>query len=142
METANLKIPASFDRLLLAFANLESYGIETRTIRGTDPRTELICLRASIREAFPAGTASCVFILVGDLGCFDSEGNLQRPIPLHHSGTDVTSALAAALADVGLAVLAHRGPNTVEVTDLEPSGNQRGAGPDPLQLTSPTSRQR
>ena len=114
METVNeLHMPVAFDRLLLAFANLESYGIDTRILPGTDPREELDRLQTSIRGRFPMGTASCTFILIRDVDRFDAEGALRSPLPLHHSGPDVIGAIEAALALVGFAVSSHRGANTV-----------------------------
>ncbi len=110
--------PVSFDRLLLAFANLESYGIDTRILPGTNPDRELTLLRASIFEAFPDGTASCVFLLKRDISCFGCTGTLRRPVHLHHSGADVTKAIGAALAEVGLGIAERPGPHTVTVVDV------------------------
>lgn len=111
-------IPASFDRLLLAFTKLESYGIETRIIPGTDSAFELARLRDSIRQKFPLGTASCVFLLRRDIDCFDSAGDLRRPVPLHHSGDDVIKAMKSAFREVDLSVVGHLGPSTASIADL------------------------
>jgi len=115
-------MPASFDRLLLAFANLESYGIATRIVPGMNPETERCQLQASIRAVYPAGTGSCVFLMNSDINCFDGAGDLRRPVPLHHSGPDTVRAAGAALADCGLDFAGEIGPNTIRVADLSPPG--------------------
>lgn len=111
--------PVAFDRLLLAFSNLESYGIEARITRGSDPALELERLKNSIRERYPAGSASCIFTTFAGIECFDSTGELRSPLAVHHSGPDVARAAKAAFGEFGLGVVEDSHPSTLQVIDLE-----------------------
>ena len=91
------------DALLLAFTELESYGIATRAdARGTadDVRTGLA---RELAERAPFGLGSYAFWLHADAHRFADDG---IP-PLHTSGAEVDRALALALDHQGLARQPH-----------------------------------
>ena len=89
----------SRDALLLAFVELESYGIAVRAnARGTEDEVRADLAR-ELAERAPFGTGSYVFWLHSDAHRFAGDG---LP-PLHTSGAEVDRALAAVLHHQGLA---------------------------------------
>ena len=90
------------DRLLLAFADLSSYGILAREACGSDPAETGRALAAQRAEDAPQGLGSYVFWSGRDESRFDPEGRLSSPLPLHTSGQEVVPAVRAALARFGL----------------------------------------
>jgi anti-anti-sigma factor len=94
------------DRLLLAFANLNSYGI---TARPHEPGSvETVHRRVAIwrRMEHPHGLDSYVFWLAADDTRFCSDGNLPAGVqlPLHCGSENVVPAVTAACADVSIEI--------------------------------------
>ena len=91
------------DALLLAFTELESYGIAMRAdARGTADEVRADLAR-ELAERAPFGLGSYVFWLHADAHHFAGDG---LP-PLHTSGAEVDRALTAALDHQGLALQPH-----------------------------------
>lgn len=88
------------DALLLALAELESYGIATRASAAGSEREVRADLAAGLARTAPHGLGSYVFWLRSDAHRFACGG---IP-PLHTSGPEVDLAVAAALDHQGLAV--------------------------------------
>lgn len=89
----------SRDALLLTFAELESYGIATRTAAPGTAAQVRADLAAEVARRAPFGTGSYVFWLRSDAHRF-ADGGIP---PLHTSAPEVDLALAAALDHQGLA---------------------------------------
>lgn len=121
-QATRLHKPSALDRLLLAFANLRSYGIETRIVDGTDPDAELDRIGDEICERHPGATGCRVIIMESDLGCFDASGRMKSSPVIHLAGIGVLRATRAALADVDLGVLALDDESHVLVSDLLSTG--------------------
>jgi hypothetical protein len=94
------------DRLLLAFANLASYGIAARDAYGDNAAEAHAAVAANLRLRHPHGLGAYVFWTLTDDARFDAYGNLTRELPLHTGGEGTAEAVrtAAALAGVELAV--------------------------------------
>lgn len=91
------------DVLLLAFANLASYGIAAHPALGGDARRARTALRAAILARYPHAIGSYIFWTADREACFAADGTLRTPLVLHHSGPEVARAAQAALKSVGLA---------------------------------------
>lgn len=91
------------DLLLLAFANLASYGIAAHPALGADARCVRATLRAEILAHDPQAIGSYIFWTADREACFAADGTLRTPLVLHHSGPEVARAAHAALTSVGLA---------------------------------------
>jgi hypothetical protein len=93
------------DRLLLAFANLASYGIAARDAYGENATEAHAAVAADLRLRFPHSLGAYVFWTRTDDAAFDAYGNLTRELPLHTGGEATPQAVrtAAALAGVELA---------------------------------------
>jgi len=93
------------DRLLLAFANLASYGIAARDAYGDTATEAHAAVAADLRLRFPHSLGAYVFWTQTDDAAFDGDGNLTRELPLHTGGDGTPDAVrtAAALAGVELA---------------------------------------
>lgn len=113
------QLPSTRDRLLLAFANLASYGIAAHPALASDSLTTRIALHAEILARHPRATGSYIFWTAQDDQAFGPDGELRQPLTLHHSGADVARATDAALAAVGLSTDGglRRSTSTVAVGD-------------------------
>jgi len=120
-------LPSTRDRLLLAFADLASYGIEAHPALGTDPDTTRMHLRDAILAQYPQATGSYIFWTTPDDHAFDHNGELRHPLTLHHSGAEVARATHASLAQVGLRATAAEPPATLSIP---PHPNQACTSPD------------
>jgi hypothetical protein len=88
------------DALLLAFAEMEAYGV--LSVAGATGTTAEVRaeLAAGLRRVAPGGMGSFAFWLTADEHLFRGGGGP----PVHTSGPDVDAALAAALAHQGYAL--------------------------------------
>jgi hypothetical protein len=99
--------PSDRDRLLLAFANLASYGIATRDAYGDSATEAHAAVAADLRLRHPHGLAAYVFwTATDDARSFDEYGRLTDELPLHVGGKGTAEAVrtAVALAGVELAI--------------------------------------
>ena len=87
---------ASRDRLLLAFAELEMYGIAAHDAAPAEPERVRERISAQLRAEAPHGLGSYVF----RAGADEAGGE----VPLHTSGAEVDRAVTAACAHQGLTV--------------------------------------
>jgi hypothetical protein len=99
------------DRLLLAFTELEMYGIDAQEAVDAEPARARAVTAARLRVHAPYGLGSYVFWVQAD-GCL-----LDDPagLPLYTSGPEVDRALVAALAHHGLAARPGPGPGVLLV---------------------------
>ena len=86
------------DRLLLAFAELEMYGIAARDAVDAEPDRTRARLSVQLRARAPHALGSYVFWVRAD------EAGAVARLPLHTSGAEVDRAVAAACAHHGLTV--------------------------------------
>jgi hypothetical protein len=93
------------DRLLLAFANLASYGIAARPAMAGDAAG----LAAELRARHPRGLGSYVFWRGDDDTSFDPTGRLIAALTLHCSGDETLMAARAACRQAGVDIV-HTGP--------------------------------
>ena len=105
--SANAVILSSRDRLLLAFANLQSYGIAAKACLDQTAETAHEDLWVELKATFPHGLGSYVFWLAGDEVLFSSSGDLMdgTELPLHYSTEDVVPGVIAACGDVDIEVV-------------------------------------
>ena len=79
--------PSDRDRLLLAFANLASYGIATRDAYGEHATEAHAAVAADLRLRHPHGLGAYVFwTATDDAASFDEYGRLIDELPLHIGG--------------------------------------------------------
>ena len=79
--------PSDRDRLLLAFANLASYGIATRDAYGEHATEAHAAIAADLRLRHPHGLGAYVFWTApDDARSFDEYGRLIDELPLHIGG--------------------------------------------------------
>ena len=91
------------DRLLLAFANLASYGIATRDAYGEHATEAHAAIAADLRLRHPNGLGAYVFWTApDDAASFDEYGRLTDELPLHIGGKHTTEAVRTALALAGV----------------------------------------
>jgi hypothetical protein len=97
--------PSTRDRLLLAFANLASYGIAARAAYGDDATEAHAAIAADLRLRHPHGLGAYVFWTRADDDRFDAYGSLTAELVLHTGGDGTAEAVrtACALAGVELA---------------------------------------
>ena len=88
----------SRDRLLLAFAELEMYGIAARDAVDAEPGRTRARLSAQLRAGAPHALGSYVFWVRAD------EAGGVGQLPLYTSGAEVDRAVVAACAHHGLTV--------------------------------------
>ena len=113
------------DRLLLAFANLASYGIETFPAVEGDFESARAQLEAECRAAHPDGLLSYVFWLRSDEATLFQQGDLPPgcALPLfYHSRGEIVHAIAAACGDVSIEVVVSVRPGELLVRN---SGGSR-----------------
>jgi hypothetical protein len=99
--------PSDRDRLLLAFANLASYGIATRDAYGEHATEAHAAVAADLRLRHPHGLGAYVFwTATDDAASFDEYGRLTEELPLHVGGKGTAEAVrtAFALAGIDLAI--------------------------------------
>jgi hypothetical protein len=102
------------DRLVLAFANLASYGIAAHDALEGDAFAARRRLRASVLARHPHAMGSYVFWTRADDARFDEDGDLDADLVLHCSDHDVVAAVRAACQQVGVhAVTEASGPSVV-----------------------------
>jgi hypothetical protein len=95
------------DRLLLAFANLASYGIAARDAYGESATEAHAAVAADLRLRHPDGLGAYVFWTApDDAHAFDAYGNFVEELPLHTGGDRTSDAVrtAVALAGIELAI--------------------------------------
>ena len=91
------------DRLLLAFANLASYGIAARDAYGDSATEAHAAVAADLRFRFPHSTGAYVFwTRPDDDRAFDAYGRLVAELPLHTGGEGTAEALRTAVALEGI----------------------------------------
>jgi hypothetical protein len=91
------------DRLLLAFANLASYGIAARDAYGDSATEAHAALAADLRLRFPHGTGAYAFwTRTDDARSFDAYGRLVADLPLHTGGEGTVEAVRTAVALEGV----------------------------------------
>jgi hypothetical protein len=91
------------DRLLLAFANLASYGIAARDAYGDSATEAHAAVAADLRLRRPHGLGAYVFwTRTDDASRFDAYGNLTSELPLHTGGDRTAEAVRSAAALVGI----------------------------------------
>jgi hypothetical protein len=100
------------DRLLLAFANLASYGIAARPAMAGDAAG----LAAELRARHPRGLGSYVFWHHDDDASFDRTGTLTAALTLHCSGDETLRAARAACRQVGVDVVRTGPSHTLTIT--------------------------
>jgi hypothetical protein len=102
------------DRLLLAFANLASYGIAAHGALEGDACATRRRLRADVLARHPHAIGSYVFWTYADDERFGEDGGLDADLVLHCSDHDVVAAVRAACQQVGVhAVTEAGGPSVV-----------------------------
>ncbi len=104
------------ERLEAACARLRRYGILAAGEIDAAPTEARDRLRGAILARLPSAACSFVFWTGADASAFDVDGELARPLTLHHSGDAVAPAVRAALAEQGLTVVDGVEPMTVLVT--------------------------
>ena len=91
------------DRLLLAFANLASYGIAAREAYGDSATEAHAAVAADLRLRFPHGSGAYVFwTRPDDARSFDAYGRLIAELPLHVGGEQTAEAVRTAVALEGI----------------------------------------
>ena len=91
------------DRLLLAFANLASYGIAARDAYGEHATEAHAAVAADLRLRHPHGLGAYVFwTATDDARSFDEYGRLIAELPLHTGGAGTVEALRTAVALEGI----------------------------------------
>jgi hypothetical protein len=85
------------DRLLAAFALLETYGIASRAACPDEAETAGRLLVSEIRQQHPDATGAWVlWTMLDDAAAFDPNGELLSCLTLHCSSPDVAQAALAA----------------------------------------------
>ena len=91
------------DRLLLAFANLASYGIAARDAYGENATEAHAAVAADLRLRYPHGLGAYVFwTRADDARSFDAYGRLIAELPLHTGGDRTAEAVRTAVALEGI----------------------------------------
>ena len=91
------------DRLLLAFANVASYGIAARDAYGDSATEAHAAVAADLRFRFPHSTGAYVFwTRTDDARSFDAYGRLIAELPLHVGGEGTAEAVRTAVALEGI----------------------------------------
>ena len=91
------------DRLLLAFANLASYGIAARDAYGDHATEAHAAVAADLRLRHPHGLGAYVFwTRTDDARSFDAYGRLIAELPLHTGGDGTVDAVRTAVALEGI----------------------------------------
>jgi hypothetical protein len=94
------------DRLLLAFANLASYGIAARDAYGDHATEAHAAVAADLRLRHPHGLGAYVFWTRTDDARFDRHGRLTSDLTIHTGGEGTAAALRTAAALMGLELAA------------------------------------
>jgi len=118
---------SAYDRLLLAFANLRSYGIDAVIAEGDDPEGEMDRLQDELRRRYPDSTGCCLVAMEGDLGCFTPDGDLVMPLLVHQRGVGVKAAARAALRQYDLDACELDGESRLLVFDSQAGGLETDA---------------
>jgi len=101
--------PVTRAALLELLARLERLSILARPGLAGPPRAARAALQDEIRSWFPGALGSCIFWLAQDeAACFGPDGELLRPLTLHHSGEEVARSAHAVAARLGLRVREQR----------------------------------
>ena len=97
------------DRLLLAFANLASYGIAARDAYGDSATEAHAAVAADLRLRFPHGTGAYAFwTRTDDARAFDAYGRLIGELPIHTGGERTSDAVRTAVALEGIELAVDR----------------------------------
>jgi hypothetical protein len=115
------------DRLLLAFANLESYGIAARPSLDSGLEAAHADLRASLAERYPNGLGSYVFWLSSNECRFSPAGEFidRAGLPLHCSSPAVIPAVIAGCSGSGIDVDVDPRDQSVAARDATGVGGDR-----------------
>ncbi len=107
------------DRLLLAFANLNSYGIAARPHMPGNSETAHRHMAGELQAKHPHGLRSYVFWLATDAMRFGADGSLapSTHLPLHYSDDELVPAVIAACADMGIEISRDRRRRTLLARD-------------------------
>jgi hypothetical protein len=74
------------DRLMLAFAELDAYGIVATHAAHGSPELTRIAMRSLLLSRYPNGTGAFMFWAAADEDNFDADGMLRADLPLYPSG--------------------------------------------------------
>jgi hypothetical protein len=121
------------DRLLLAFANLASYGIAAHPSVAGDAKSAHARLASELRTTYPHGLESYVFWLHSDECRLSARGDLVQgcELPLHyHSHGQIIHAIAAACRDVSIEITVSEQPGRLIARDKSASGESSRDGSD------------
>lgn len=115
------------DRLLLAFANLNSYGIDAHPHMPGSAEAVHRQVANEVRTKHPHGLGSYVFWLAVDDTRFRPDGSLPSTIelPLHYGNDDVVPAVIAACADMSIEISRDRQRRILLARDAESGGDSR-----------------
>ena len=116
------------DRLLLAFANLNSYGIVAHPRLPGSAEAAHRKVADEVRTKYPHGLGSYVFWLAVDDTQFRPDGSLPSAIELslHYGNDDVVPAVIAACADMGIEISRDRRRRILLARDAQSGGDSRG----------------
>jgi hypothetical protein len=103
------------DRLLLAFANLASYGIAAHDALEGDACASHRRLRAELLTRHPHAMGSYVFWTRADDARFAEDGGVERDLVLHCSDHDVVAAVRAACQQVNVPAVTEAGGASVVI---------------------------
>jgi anti-sigma B factor antagonist len=119
------------DRLLLAFANLNSYGIAAHPHLPGHPEAIHAQLANELRIKYPHGLVSYVFWLATDDTRFRPDGSLpsMSELPLHYGSDDVVPAVIAACADMSIEISRDRQQRVLLARDAESGSKPHDEGP-------------
>ena len=120
-------MPSARDRLLLAFANLESHGIAARPSLELGLEAAHADLRASVAERYPNGLGSYVFWLRSDECRFSPAGEFidRAGLRLHCSSPEVIAAVIAGCSASGIEVEVDSRGQTIAARDVADVGGER-----------------
>lgn len=115
------------DRLLLAFANLNSYGVVAHPHLPGSAEAVHRQVANEVRNKYPHGLGSYVFWLAVDDAPFCPDGSLPSTIELalHYGNDDVVPAVIAACADMSIEVSRDRRRRILLASDAESGGESR-----------------
>lgn len=107
------------DRLLLAFANLASYGITARSAVDGDADAAHREIRAELRAEYPLGRGSYVFWLKSDESGFSPSGQLveRAGLVLHYGNEEDVEGIKAACKDLELDIASDHARGALRVRD-------------------------
>jgi hypothetical protein len=112
--------PNDRDRLMLAFAELNSHGILACAALPTTAEQGHALLRAQLAARYPHGLGSYVFFTHADEQQFDPTGDLTAALPLHCSSEEVATAVEAACRGARLGLHVTDGTAVLQIAAARP----------------------